>query len=231
MPGVAPVARLGHTVAKAETMLQLEPRSTALLMIDMQNDFCDPNGYYASLDRPLEAIRRAIGPARILLEQFRCVRAPVIFTRLLYDGRLPAVEERHALLPGRWAAKDRRLQPGSWGCEVIAELAPLESEFLVDKPGYSAFYSTPLESMLRQLGVRTIVLSGTTTHACVLTTAFDAFDRDFDVVVASDAVSTWFDHLQAAALDMVELLLGRSAPSDEIVAALRCVTAPAQGRG
>lgn len=212
-------------------MLQLEARSSALLVVDMQNDFCDPRGYYATLDRPVEAIRSAIRPARNLVEQFRLVRAPVVFTRLLYDSRLPSVEDRHALLPRRWAAKDPRLRPGSWGCEIIAELAPEENEFVVDKPGYSAFYSTRLESILRQLGVTTLVIAGTTTHACVLTTAFDAFDRDFDIVVASDAVSTWLAHLQAAALEMVELLLGRSVPADQVVAALQRGATPIRTRG
>lgn len=186
----------------------------------MQNDFCHRDGYYHGIGRSSEPIRRAIPPIQVLLEAARRAGLVVAFTRLVHDPSQPDMPDRHRIAPGGWAARERRLLPGSWGADVIDELTPRPGEHVVDKGDYSAFYGTNLEVWLRRRGIRSLILAGTVTYACVLHTAFDAFVRDFDVVVVAEGVSGWFDELQEPTLRIVELLLGRVAPVSTVLAAI-----------
>ena len=201
-------------------LARLDLRSTALLVVDMQNDFCHPDGYYHGIGRSSELIRRAIPPIQVLLEAARRAGLVVAFTRLVHDPSQPDMPDRHRIAPGGWAARERRLLPGSWGADVIDDLRPRPGEYVVDKADYSAFYGTNLEALLRRRGIRSLILVGTVTYACVLHTAFDAFARDFDVVIAAEGVSGWFDELQEPTLRIVELLLGRVAPVSTVLAAI-----------
>ncbi len=212
--------RAAEREALEAALARLDPRSTALIVVDMQNDFCHPDGFYHGVGRTSEPIRRAIGPIEVLLEVARRAGLVVVFTRLVHDPSQPDMPDRRRIAPGGWAARGRRLLPGSWGADIVAELAPRPGEYVVDKADYSAFYGTDLERLLRRRGVRSLVLVGTVTYACVLHTAFDAFVRDFDVVVAAEGVSCWFDELQESTLRIVELLLGRVAPVAAISAAI-----------
>jgi biuret amidohydrolase len=203
-----------------DALADLDPASTALVVVDMQNDFCHPEGFYHSIGRPSEPIRGAIPPIVRLLEAARRAGLIIVFTRLVHDPNQPEITERHRLAPGGWASRDRRLLPGSWGADVVDELAPRPSEYVIDKADYSAFYGTNLEAILRRRGVRSLILTGTVTYACVLHTAFDAFVRDFDIIVVTEGVSGWLGDLQEPTFRIVELLLGRVAPIEAILAFL-----------
>ena len=200
--------------------LELDPATTALLVVDMQNDFCHAEGYYARHGRPAAPIARAIGPVADLLSAGRAVGLRPVYTRIVYatDADLA---DAHGVRPSGWSGSGVRLQPGSWGAEIVDELTPLPGEPVFDKPAYSAFYETGLEEWLRTRGIRTVVFTGTVAYACVLHTAFDAFVRGFDVLLAEDAVSGWLEDLRVAARHITQLLLGRTVTRDELVAALR----------
>ncbi len=200
--------------------IELSLHTTALLVVDMQNDFCHPHGYYARVGRPVDRLRLAIEPLSRLLAAARAAGLLIVFTRLVHDSRIPDVGERHHIMPEAWVARDYRLGPGSWGAEIVEELTPQPNEFVIDKADYSSFYGTELEQILRRRGIRTLIITGTVAYACVLHTAFDAFVRDFDVIVAKEAVSSWFDDLQTATFRIIELLLGRVLTCDEILALL-----------
>ncbi len=207
-------------------MNAFDPRSTALLVVDMQNDFCHADGFYGRIGRPAERINAAVPPIASLLAAARRAGMPVVFTRLVYDPSLPDVVERHRLAPAAWAAKEKRLAPDGWGARIVDELAPQPGDYVVEKADYSAFYGTSLEQILRRRGVRSLVLTGTVSYACVLHTAFDAFVRDFDVVVAGEAVSCWFEDLQGPTLRIIELLLGHVVPTERV---LSLIQGPAGG--
>ena len=197
-------------------MIGLEPSSTAVIAVDMQNDFCHADGYYAKGGRDVSALAAAVAPVAALLARARAVGAAVFFTRLLHDDRRGAMEERHAIRPKRWTASGVRLKPGTWGAAIVDELAPGAADVVIDKAGYSAFDATELERQLTDRGIRTVVLCGVVTYACVLATAFSAFDRGFDVILAADAAGSWNADLGQATSDIVDLLLGHSVTIDEI---------------
>jgi ureidoacrylate peracid hydrolase len=201
--------------------LELDPRRTALLVVDMQNDFCSTDGYYAGVGFAVEPVRAIIPRLQRLVSALRAAGATMVFTRLVHDPAVPDVMERHAILPPGWRATERRLVPGTWGAEIVDELRPEPGDRVVDKSGYSAFADTGLATFLRRRGVRTVVLAGTVDYACVLHTAFDAFELDFGVLVARASTSGWDPELGPSARRIVELLLGRVVDEDALLAALR----------
>ena len=110
--------------------------------------------------------------------------------------------------------------PGSWGANTVDELKPQPGEYVLKKRGYSAFYQTDLEMMLRRRSINTLIITGTILHACILHTVFDAFSRDFEVIVVEDAVSTWASDLQQPTLRVIDLILGAVRPTSEVIAVL-----------
>ena len=126
------------------------------------------------------------------------------------------MEARHTLKPKTWTTSGDRLVDGTPGAQVVDRLTPGSGEIVVDKTGYSAFHNTDLEARLRERGVRTLLFTGVTTYACVLASAFAAFDRDFDVVFLTDMVASWKPALDEATFEIIDLLLGNAMASDAI---------------
>jgi nicotinamidase-related amidase len=151
----------------------LDPARTALVIIDMQNDFVRDEGTLQVADAPatIPAIRR-------LLDLARSSGMHVVFSQDTHDPGDPefAIWPEHVLR-------------GTWGCEMIEELEPIEGELVVEKVRYDAFYGTQLDHMLRLWGIDTILLCGTVANICVHYTAASAALRWYEVVIAKDAVS------------------------------------------
>lgn len=197
-------------------MIALDPRTTAVIVVDMQNDFCSREGYYARTGANVSDFAAVIEPVGRFVASARAAGAAIVFTRLLY-GAHRAMQDRHAIRPKRWSSIGVRLIPGTWGAEVVDGLRPEPSDIVIDKEGYSAFEGTNLEQILRARGIKTVLMTGVVTYACVLATAFSAFDKDFDVLMISDAVASWGGRMQQEAGDIVDLLLGATVPASGIV--------------
>lgn len=203
---------------------------TALVVVDMQNDFCAGDGHYRNVVG-LPAVDAVVPPIRRLIDEFRRAGQPVCFTRLVYDGvdRMP--ERRHHLVPPAWRSSEPRLQPGSRGADLIDELRPSPGDRVLDKEGYSAFYGTDLEEWLHHQNAGTVAIAGVVAYACVLHTAFDAFVRGFDVLLVEDAVSGWEPDLVAAAATIFTRLLGPLTTVDELLERLRLADLASQPPG
>jgi ureidoacrylate peracid hydrolase len=176
---------------------------TALLVIDMQNGFCHPEGSFAGLGLDVSMCTAAIAGCRRLVEAAHAAGVPVVYTRYVYradykDGGVLVQEVLPAL------ADVKSLAAGTWDAELVDELVPTDEDFVLDKNRYSAFYGTGLEPILTSLGVRNLVVAGVTTNMCVETTARDASQRDYRVFVVSDATG----ELDAARHDMALATLG-----------------------
>jgi len=207
---------LTSNLQNSAATIDLDPATTALVIIDMQNDFCHADGYYAQAGRDISQLAATTAPVAKLLARARGAGVTVAFTRLVHDEARGAMEERHTIKPRLWTAHGKRLTPGSWGADVVDALRPTAGELIIDKHGYSAFDDTTLEQDLYQRGVKTVLLAGVVTYACVLATGFAAFDRGFDVLLVKDAAGSWIDRLGASTSEVVDLLLGRAVTSDEI---------------
>lgn len=197
-------------------MIAIDPGRCAVLAVDMQNDFCHRDGHYGRAGEDISRFIATIEPVAALIARARSAGATIAFTRLVYDTTTGTIEQRHTIKPRNWIPKGRRLEPGTWGADVIDVLAPAANDIVIDKPAYSAFEATDLETQLRQRGVTTLILCGVVTYACVLATAFSAFDKGFDVLLARDATGSWNDELGDATCRIVDLLMGQSVPCHDI---------------
>ena len=159
---------------------------TALLVIDMQNGFCDDAGSVAQIGLDISMCKAAVPGCVSLVNAAHAAGVPVIFTRFVYrrDYADGGVVVRH-LIPA--LAEVNSLAEGSWDADLISELTPGPDDIVIDKNRYSAFYGTRLETYLTSMGIRQLVLCGVTTNMCVETTARDASARDYHVFIAADA--------------------------------------------
>jgi nicotinamidase-related amidase len=157
----------------------------ALLVVDMQNGFCHPEGSFNRIDMGLEGAVEAVRNAAIAVAQARRAGIPVVFTRHLYrSGR---ADEGRALKQNSPAlAGVDGLETGTWDAEVMAELGCGRGDLVVDKVRFDAFQWTSLEPLLRGLGVDELVVCGVVTNICVETTIRSAFMRDFPVILLAD---------------------------------------------
>ena len=189
---------------------EFDPRSCALVIIDMQRDFVDPGGFGEALGNDVSLLRKAIAPTRKVLAAARGRELLVIHTR---EGHRPDLTDLppSKKLRGRLKAgigdpgpMGRILVRGEYGHDIVDELKPASGEPVVDKPGKGAFYATDLEAILRDRAVRQLVVCGVTTEVCVNTTVREANDRGYDCLVLEDCVGSYFPAFQKAALDMIK---------------------------
>ncbi|HWG02713.1 MAG TPA: isochorismatase family cysteine hydrolase [Trebonia sp.] len=158
----------------------------ALLVVDMQNGFCHPEGSFGRTGLGLEGADDAVRNASIAVKQARAADVPVIFTRHLY--RLGRADEGPALIRHSPAiAVANGLAAGSWDADVVTELDCRPDDLTLDKVRFDAFQWTSLEHLLRGLGVNRLVVCGVVTNLCVETTVRSAFMRDMPVTLIEDA--------------------------------------------
>ena len=210
----------------------LHPAKAALVIIDMQRDFIQPGGFGAALGNDVSLLAAAIGPTRALLDAWRSRGWPVVHTRESHAADLsdcpPAKRSRGnpALRIGDKGPLGRLLVRGEPGCEIVAALAPLAHEIVIDKPGKGAFHATKLQAELTRLGVTQLVFAGVTTEVCVQTTMREANDRGFECLLVEEATASYFPHFKAATIEMVVAqggIVGWAAP---LAAVLNAVIGP-----
>jgi ureidoacrylate peracid hydrolase len=195
---------------------RLVPAHTALLVIDMQNDFCAEGGYIeAVVGKNAAACRAVAAPIMDLVRAARAAAVPVFWVRA--DYRL---EKLPAGMAARFAAQGNGricCEPGTWGADFHG-VAPAPDEAVIDKHCYSAFIGTDLADRLRARGVRTLVFAGVQTNVCVETSLRDAYSLGFHVVAAADCAASHTAELHEATLKNVRFLFGDVLSGREIAA-------------
>jgi nicotinamidase-related amidase len=216
--------------AKAEPYdFEFDPKATALLMIDFQRDFVYPGGFGESLGNDTSFLLKAVPPTMRVLAACRAAGMFVIHTREGHRADLsdlPSAKRDRgnpSLHIGDEGPMGRLLVRGSYGHDIVDELKPIDGEPIIDKPGKGAFYATDLDAVLKNRGIRRLVVCGVTTEVCVNTTMREANDRGYDAVVLEDCCASYFPEFQRVALEMIKAqggIVGWVSDSERFLAAL-----------
>ena len=217
------------TIDAVPSPFPLDVGSTALVLIDMQRDFLLPGGFGETLGNDVSLLQKVVPPLAEVLAAARAAGMLVIHTR---EGHLPDLSDcppaklqrgKPSQRIGDMGANGRILIRGEYGHDIVDELAPIEGEIVIDKPGKGAFYATELQAVLQTAGITRLIVTGVTTEVCVHTTVREANDRGYEALVLSDCVGSYFPEFQRVGLEMVSAqggIFGWVADSPALLAAL-----------
>jgi len=187
------------TVDARPEPMSVDPARTAVVVVDMQNDFGSEDGMFARAGIDIAPIRKAVAPTKAVLTAAREGGVRVVYLKMEFSPDLSNagqpdspnwIKHRPFRVGERVQAPDgtesRTLIRGTWSTEILRELQPQPGDVIVSKHRYSGFYETTLDEQLRNLGVRDLILTGCTTSCCVESTMRDAMFRDYRCLLLAD---------------------------------------------
>jgi len=208
--------RIAHVRPLGSLKEKLQPAHTALLVVDMVNDFCADGGLISKDGRDITAAKALGARLPAFIDEARKAGVLVVFIRCVYTT------ERNFYLSDVWleqAARKRKggytsipvCRDGAWEGDYYCDVRPQAGDVVVTKHRYAAFHNTDLDLILRSNGVRTVAITGVVTNVCVETTAREAFVRDYYVIAVDDGCAAYSDADHKASLSNIDRFFGEVA--------------------
>lgn len=199
---------------------KVSPSHTAMLIIDMQNDFCAEGGYIQGvLGKDVSAATPVAANIQTLLDSARQSKMKVIWVRADYHpDRIPA--SMNSKFRQNSSSDSILCEPETWGADFF-KLSPAENETVITKHCYSAFFNTELVDVLKKHNISTIIPTGVVTNVCIDSTVRDGFMNGFDVVVAEECVGSHAQELHAATLKNISMIFGTVCKLSELISVLK----------
>lgn len=216
----------------------IDPSRSALIVVDMQNDFGSEGGMFHRAGIPIDGIKAAVAPTARAIAAARRAGIPVVYLKMQFEPDLSdagGIDAPNLVLHRRLGVGDtvptpdggegRILVRDTWGTDIVAELAPQEGDIIVPKHRFSGFFETDLDETLRSLGVTSLVFTGCTTTVCVESTLRDAFFRDYHCLLLEDCTaepigSNLPGTNRDASIRVIEIMFGSVSDSWALEAAL-----------
>jgi ureidoacrylate peracid hydrolase len=192
---------------------KVRPQHCAILIVDVQNDFCAEGGAMHREGRDLTLVKKMVPRLAQFVTAARAVKVPLVWIRNVYNTgpnwylSEPWLEQAERRRKGAYLTIPV-CEPNAWNGDFY-EIKPLPEEVIVTKHRYGAFESTDLDLVLRSQGIRTVIMTGVATNVCVETTARQAFLRDYYVVFTSDCTATYSQAEHDAALHNIDMFFGQ----------------------
>jgi ureidoacrylate peracid hydrolase len=191
-----------------------DPELTSLIVVDVQNDFCSPQGACAKVGNDVTAAQEMVPRLLHLIEEARKVALPIVYIQTTHSEWTDTPSWLHRRPDGR---KPETCRQGTWGAEFYGGISPLPHERTVIKHRYSAFINTDLNTVLKARGVESVLVTGVATNVCVETTARDAFMYDYYVTMVDDCSAAYDPRMHEATLQNMRQHFGLVASSQEII--------------
>ncbi|MBD2869373.1 cysteine hydrolase family protein [Paenibacillus arenilitoris] len=191
---------------------KLTPAKTAVIVVDVQNDFCHPEGACARRGSDVSAVKGMMPHLHGLLRAARSMKVPIIFIQTFHE---------RATDSAAWTSRsDGRsgevCRTGTWGAEFY-EVAPLPDDIIVNKHRYSAFINTRLDSVLRTLNIETLVMTGVSTNVCVESTARHGYMLDYNIAFVADACAAFSEEAHRMTLENIDGFFGSVVRTEQLI--------------
>lgn len=214
---------LAHAPPLGSLPEKVRPAHTALVVVDMQNDFCAVGGMVEKGGRDVSAVQDMAGRLPGLIESARGAGVLIVFVRSVLSS------DRNFYLSDAWLEQAARMQgggytsfpvcaDGSWEGDYYGDVRPREGDVVVTKHRYSAFHDTDLDTILRANHIRTIVVTGVSTDVCVETAVRDGFNRDYYVVPVGDGTAAYSQDVHETTLKRIDRFFGEVTTIRELCA-------------
>jgi ureidoacrylate peracid hydrolase len=224
--------------------IAIDPAKTAVIVVDMQNDFGSVGGMFDRAGIDISGIQRAVGPTARVLAAARCMGIKIVYLKMGYrpdlsDLGAPDAKNRMLHLQRLGVGETIEAPDGkeyrvlirdTWGTDIVTELKPQAEDIVMYKHRFSGFYQTDLDLVLKKAGIKHLVVTGCTTSVCVESTIRDAFFRDYLCVLLTDCTNEPIAHdaprsNHDATLLLMELMFGWVSTSEQLVSATVAVVA------
>jgi ureidoacrylate peracid hydrolase len=210
---LAAAARISHIRPLGTLAEKADPRHTALIVVDMQNDFCAEGGLVHKAGRDIAELQKVGARLPAFIDAARAAGTLVVFVKCVYssDHNLYMSDvflEQAARQRSGAGTAYPMCQEGTWQSEFYGDIAPKPGDVIVKKHRYSAFHNTDLDMILRSHGIRTVALTGVLANVCVETTAREAFVRDYYVVMVADGTASCLPEDHAMTMKNTERFFG-----------------------